>query len=189
MRRGIASRSFTDMRVEVVEKIASRIERSGVSTGEVAPTLAIKNFLTAIESDDSLFCVAQPLAGPAMEESKRGCVSSGDMVLEFRQAEHRRQRALHFLLLEKLIELLREAGSREAVGAALCLTSGNIPMGTEAGEDKPTQKELALWLRLDATGDSPEQAMLRWGLGLTHFQQALLFVSRHLRLHLSLRDK
>jgi hypothetical protein len=46
-------------------------------------------------------------------------------------------------------------------------------------------KELELWIRLAAKGESPEQAVLRWGLGLTHIQQALLFSSRFLRLHLA----
>jgi hypothetical protein len=39
-------------------------------------------------------------------------------------------------------------------------------------------------VRLLAKGDSAEQAALRWGLGLAHLQQALLFTSRHLRQHL-----
>ena len=77
MRGGIASRSFTDMRVEVVEKIASRIEPRGISPTDAPPTLAIKNFLAAIESDDSLFCVAQPLAGPSATESTSGAYLFG----------------------------------------------------------------------------------------------------------------
>lgn len=169
----------------MVEKAASRIERAGLSSTEAAPTLAIKNFLAAIESDDSLFRIAQPLAGPAEAESFGGKVYSGDVALEFRQAEHRSQRSLHFLLLERLTELLKEAGSREALGATLCLTSASISMNQSDGQSMPNPKELALWLRLDASGDSPEQAVLRWGLGLTHIQQALLFTSRHLRLHLA----
>jgi hypothetical protein len=36
-------------------------------------------------------------------------------------------------------------------------------------------------MRLAAKGNTPEQAVLRWGLGLAHLQQALLFTSRHLR--------
>jgi hypothetical protein len=40
-------------------------------------------------------------------------------------------------------------------------------------------------MRLAAQGDSAEQAVLRWGLGLAHVQQALLFTSRHLRMRLA----
>ena len=79
-----------------------------------------------------------------------------------------------------LIELLREAGSTETLRATLCLTSG------KAKQDK--QRQVALWVRLAARGDSPEQAALRWGLALTHLQQALLFTSRHLRMQLAQRS-
>lgn len=177
------------MRVEVVEKIPSRIRACGLSAAGAAPTLAIKNFLAAIESDDSLFCIAQPLAGPLGTELNGGRVYSGDLGLEFREAQHRRQRRLHFLLLEKLTELLKEAGSRESLETTLCLTSASASVGDVGRQDMPSKEELALWLRLDAKGESPEQAVLRWGLGLTHIQQALLFSSRHLRLHLAKADK
>ncbi|HEY6387527.1 MAG TPA: hypothetical protein VIX91_17770 [Candidatus Acidoferrum sp.] len=163
---------------------------SGARVGDSAASLAVKGFLAAIESDDSLFGVAQPLAGPSTEESPSGRVCFGDIVLEFRQAELNANRSLHFLLIEKLIELLKEAGSAETLDATLCLTQGSTSVGTAAGaarsQEKPNQKELALWIRLAAKGDSPEQAVLRWGLGLAHIQQALLFTSRHLRLHLAL---
>ena len=188
LRGGIGSRSFTGMRVEVVEKVASRIERGRLSAGDLAPALAIKNFLAAIESDDSLFCVAQPLAGPSAAESTSGHIYSGEIALEFRDAKHRLHRSLHFVLLGKLSELLKDAGSRESLGTTLCLTSASISAGNQEEKDKAIQNELALWLRLEATGDSAEQAVLRWGLGLTHIQQALLFTSRHLRLHLAKND-
>jgi len=185
LRAGFASRSFADMRVEVVERIARRTAGAGESAGDAASGLAVKNFLAAIDSDDSLFCVAQPLPGPWAEESTSGRVYSGDMVLEFRQAEHSRQRSLYFLLVEKLAELLKEAGSAESLATTLCLTTASISAGTLGRQAEPVQKELALWIRLTAKGDSPEQAVLRWGLGLAHIQQALLFTSRHLRLHLT----
>lgn len=184
MRDGFASRSFADMRVEVVEKIARQTAVAGEGAGDAATSLAVKNLLAAIDSDDSLFCVAQPLPGPWADKSKSDRVYSGDIILEFRQAEHSRQRSLHFLLVEKLAELLKQAGSQESLATTLCLTTASISAGTLGSQEKPGQKELALWIRLTAKGDSPEQALLRWGLGLVHIQQALLFTSRHLRLHL-----
>jgi hypothetical protein len=106
-------------------------------------------------------------------------------VLEFRQAELKCQRSLHFTLIEKLIELLKEAGSNETLHATLCLRSTST-LGSDPGwQEKPNLKELELWIRLAAKGESPEQAVLRWGLGLAHIQQALLFTSRYLRLHLA----
>jgi hypothetical protein len=177
------------MRVEAVGEMPKRAGVADVVGGDAGASLAIKNFLTAIDSDDSLFCIAQPLVGPAADKSVRDGVYSGDIILEFRQDERKSQRGLHFLLIEKLIELLKEAGSSESLETTLCLTSGSISVSASAGtsrtQDKPNQKELALWMRLAAKGDSPEQAVLRWGLGLAHLQQALLFTSRHLRQHIA----
>ncbi len=152
---------------------------------DAAAGLAIKSFLAAIESDVSLFCIAQPLARPSADEAVGRRVYFGDIVLEFRAAENSRNRNLHFILIEKLIELLKEAGSPESLETTLCLTSGSISVSASENPVKPNQKELALWMRLAAKGDSAEQAALRWGLGLAHIQQALLFTSRHLRMHLA----
>jgi hypothetical protein len=170
------------MRVDEVGEIP---KRAGAVTGHAAASLAIKSFLAAIESDDSLFCVAQPLTGPSAEESSSGRVFSEDIVLEFRQAELKCQRSLHFILMEKLIELLKEAGSKETLQATLCLKSTSTLGGSSGMQEKPNLKELELWIRLAAKGESQEQAVLRWGLGLAHVQQALLFTSRHLRMHLA----
>jgi len=172
------------MRVEAVGEMPRRTGTGGDPAGELGAGLAIKNFLAAIDSDDSLFCVAQPLTGPSADESAGGRVCSGDIVLEFREAENSRNRSLHFLLMEKLIELLKEAGSQETLETTLCLTPGSISGSPSRSPLEPHQKELALWMRLVARGNSPDQAILRWGLGLAHLQQALLFTSRHLRMHL-----
>jgi hypothetical protein len=173
------------MRVEAVGEMPKRTAGAGVAAGHAAAGLAIKSLLAAIDSDDSLFCVAQPLAGPSADEAMGERVYFGDIVLEFREAENSRNRNLHFILIEKLIELLKEAGSQESLETTLCLTSGSISVSVSENPVKPNQKELALWMRLAAKGDSAEQAVLRWGLGLAHIQQALLFTSRHLRMHLA----
>jgi|SRR5580658_4399798 hypothetical protein len=173
------------MRVEAVGELPKRPAGVQTASGEAAASLAIKNFLAAIESDDSLFCVSQPLTGPASEESLSGQVCSGDIVIEFRQAEYSSNRSLHFLLIEKLIELLKEAGSADTLEATLCLTSGSILMSHSGSEEKPKQKQFAMGIRLAAKGESAEQAVLRWGLGLAHLQQAVFFTSRHLRMYLA----
>ena len=185
MQGGFASRSFAGMRVEMVGEIPKRAVKAGAVASDTAAGLAIKTFLAAIESEASLFCVGQPVAGPSADEAAGGRVYFGDIVLEFREAENSRNRSLHFLLMEKLIELLKDAGSRESLETTLCLTSGSISVSSSGIQDKPNQKALALRLRLAAKGDSSEQAVLRWGLGLAHIQQALLFTSRLLRLHLA----
>jgi hypothetical protein len=162
------------MRVEAVGEMPKRTAGSGPVARDAAAGLAMKSFLAAIESDVSLFCVAQPLAGPSADEGAGGRVYFGDIVLEFREAENSRNRSLHFILMEKLIEL----------ETTLCLTSGSISVSSSGNPVKQNQRELALWIRLAAKGESAEQAALRWGLGLAHIQQALLFTSRHLRMHL-----
>jgi hypothetical protein len=181
----VPSRSFAGMRVEAVGEMPRRAGGDGPIAGDAAAGLAIKSFLAAIESEDSLFCVAQPLTGPSAEESSSGRVFSEDIVLEFRQAELKCQRSLHFTLIEKLIELLKEAGSKETLQATLCLTSSSTLGSNSDRQEKLNPKELELRIRLAAKGESPEQAVLRWGLGLAHIQQALLFTSRYLRLHLA----
>jgi hypothetical protein len=173
------------MRVEAVGEMLKRTAGPGVVASDGPTGLAIKSFLAGIESDDSLFCVALPLAGPSADEAVGDRVYFGDIVLEFRDAENRLNKRLHFLLMEKLIELLKEAGSQESLETTLCLTSGSISVSASGNPVKPNQKELALWVRLAAKGDSAEQAVLRWGLGFAHIQQALLFTSRHLRMHLA----
>jgi hypothetical protein len=182
---GFRSRRFAGMRVEAVGEMPKRTAGTGVVAGDAAAGLAIKSFHAAIESDDSLFFMAQPLAGPSADEAAGGRVCFGDIVLEFREAQNGCNRRLHFLLMEKLIELLKEAGSQESLETTLCLTSGSIPVSASGNPAKPNQKELALWMRLSAKGASAEQAVLRWGLGLAHIQQALLFTSRYLRMHLA----
>jgi hypothetical protein len=69
--------------------------------------------------------------------------------------------------------LLKGAGSQEALMARLCLVS--------AGKDESAPGVYFLGIELEAVGDSGEHAALRWGLGLAHLQQALLFTSRYLR--------
>ena len=180
LQAGIGSRSVADMRVEAVGAIPKRVGEGRVVAGDAAAGLAIKSFLAAIDSDDSLFRLAQPLSALAVDEAAGGAICSGEMVLRFREADNSGNRSLHFLLIEKLIELLKDAGSQETLETTLCLTSARA-----AGLDESAgQKELAIWIRLSAKGDTVEKTVMRWGLGLAHFQQALLFTSRHLRMQL-----
>jgi hypothetical protein len=161
------------MRVEAVEKF-SQPAGNVAARADASAGLAAKNFAAAMGSDDSLFTLLEPLAGHIAQETADGRVAFGDVVLGFKEAGHARQKSLKFLLVEKLIELLKEAGSKETLEAKLCLDNDTPGAGNQN----------ALCVRLAAKGDSEEQAWLRWGLGLTHLQQALLFTSRHLRQHL-----
>jgi hypothetical protein len=161
------------MRVEAVEALSKRAESSAAPPGDAPASLPVKNFLSALASEDSLFVLRDPLREPAPEASGSAHTVSADIVFAFKEPDLSKQKTLHFLLMEKLIELLKQAGSQEVLDAKLCLLA---PAGAA--------KELAFCIRLAAHADSHEQALLRWGLGLAHVQQALLFTSRHLRQHL-----
>ena len=167
-----SSRSFADMRVEIVAELPAP-----ATAAPPAESRAMPAFLAAVNGDDSLFQVLQFatwLPAPHPETHVHGF--AGNFVLGFREDELNRNRGLYFSLLEKLAELLREVGSADALEARLGLTRGSSDAN-----------RIHLALRLLATGNSPEQAELRWGLGLVHVQQALLFTSRHLRQQLSPR--
>jgi hypothetical protein len=161
------------MRAEAVESLPVQETGTLPVLDDVAVNRALQNFFAAIESDDSLFAGEAAGGAPAGGTPGSGGVYSGDFVLRFRDASLAGNRTLHFSLIEKLIELLKEAGSADSLVASLCLSSH------AAAEMKPAG--LALRLRLEARGNSPEQAGLRWGLGLAQVQQALLFTSRYLR--------
>jgi hypothetical protein len=165
------------MRVEIAESIPEQAGGIAIASTDPAARRALQNFAGMIGAADSLFSSEQRGTVPAAGESARGRTCAGDFVLSFRSAKLARDRKLHFLLVEKLIELLKGAGSAEFLLAKVCLFSPGSKAATRAG--------CAVWLSLEATGDSHEQAGLRWSLGLAHLQQALLFTSRYLRQQIS----
>jgi hypothetical protein len=165
------------MRVEIVESIPEYGAGTAMVSSDLAARRALTNFFAMIGTDNSLFSGAPRGTVPTERKSVKDHTCGGDFVFAFRSAELARDRKLHFLLVEKLIELLKEAGSAEFLLAKVCLIS--------TGAKEAIGLECAVWLSLEATGDSHEQAGLRWSLGLAHLQQALLFTSRYLRLQIS----
>jgi hypothetical protein len=150
------------MRVDVVESLPALEEATKSAAGDTGVERALRGFLAAIDSDDSLFaCDARDPAYVGAD------VCSADFALRFRAERLRGSRRMHLSLVEKLVELLKVAGSSESLVAFLALLPGT--------------GEMALGIRLEARGSSAEQAGLRWGLGVAHLQQALLFASRYLR--------
>ena len=152
------------MLVDVVESLPARDDAGAAMPDDSGVDRALRSFSMAIDSDDSLFKCEQPaphIVGDAL--------CTADFVLRFRGESLENNGRLHFSLIEKLVELLRGAGSSETLAARICLTKSDSDSG------------IALRLRLEARGNSAEQARLRWGLGLAHVQQALLFSSRYLR--------
>jgi hypothetical protein len=164
------------MRVDVMESLLVQDQAGSPAVEDAGSERALRSFFAAIESDDSLFTCEAPvprIGDRAATSIPAGALCSGDFVLRFRGESLGGNRRLHFSLVEKLVELLKADGSAEWLAARICLASDS---GAEA---KPPG--FALRLRLEAQGSSSEQAALRWGLGVAHVQQALLFTSRYLR--------
>jgi hypothetical protein len=150
------------MLVDVVERLPSHAAAGTPVGADFGIDRSLRSFMAAIESDDSLFqCDG---IHPAVTGDSLCC---GDFILRFRRKELESNRSLHLAMLQKMIELLRSAGSAETLASRICLTRNDIGM--------------ELQVRLEAQGASGDQARLRWGLGLVHLQQALLFTSRSLR--------
>ena len=172
-----SSRRFAWMRIDVVE----RLPEQGAAAGEVAEDtsvkLALQNFQSAMQGDDSLFVSKHKGNWREGRAGDGRGICRGNFSLFFKEEEFGRNRGLYFQLIQKLIELLKSAGSQEVLMARLCLIS--------AGKNESSPGVFSLGIELEAVGDNGDQAALRWGLGLAHLQQALLFTSRHLRLLIS----
>jgi hypothetical protein len=143
------------MRVNVVENIPERAVVEAKAADDASVKLALQNFQSAMQGDDSLFDSRQrgnwqvTLAGDGRE------VCSGGFLLSFRGKEFRLDRSLYFQLIQKLTGLLKNAGSPEVLAAKLCL------LLERQGES--FQGVLALRIELEAAGNSSEQAAVRWG--------------------------
>jgi hypothetical protein len=160
------------MRILVVEKIPEHPLANAAAIEEPAVKLALQNFRSSLQSDDSMFDCQEAGTGPVAAGGDGAARCAGEFLVTFRDAAAG-NRGMYFQLIQKLIELLKDAGSQEVMAVFLCLASEK-PKGIP-------KEGLGLKIRLEATGDSNEKAALRWGLGLAHLQQALLFTSRYLR--------
>jgi hypothetical protein len=161
------------MRIEVVERIPEYAAADAAVIEEPAAKLALQNFRSALKSDDSMFDSQEAGTWLVAAGGNGAAKCAGEFLVTFRDAEPAGNRGMYFELIQKLLELLKDAGSREVMAVLLCLTSEKstgVPQGS-----------LGLRIRLEATGDSNEKAALRWGLALAHLQQALFFTSRYLR--------
>jgi methylmalonyl-CoA mutase cobalamin-binding subunit len=160
------------MRVEVVDLLPETGEAGG-EVADAAVERAVKNFVAAMGNEDSLFAVKKLEAVRTSGAPDADPVCGGAFALEFREASQARSQSAHFSLLQKLAELLKDAGSPDTLVVTLCVCSGSVAEEGGAG--------FGVRVRLEAKGKTSEQAALRWGLGLAHVQQALLFTSRYLR--------
>jgi hypothetical protein len=168
------------MRVEIVGEIASIKDRFLPGTSEpfekVSGSQVLANFRAALSDKDSFFQLQDFIVGfPGQSGETHGaCV--GQFVLVFRRLDLSANRSLYSILSQTLQELLKKASSSDALFATLCVTAATGEVATP---------ELSLVLQLEAIGSTPEQAELRWDLGLVRVQEALLSASRLLRQHVA----
>jgi hypothetical protein len=134
-------------------------------------------FLATVNSEDSVFFTAscrteQSAAGT----SGRPHLFSSRITLLFTQEEFNFD-ARHFAgWVSQLEKLLGRDSPADSLVATVRIGACHFAQLERDG--------FHLALTLTAEGDSPEQAELRWGLGLVRAQQALLFLSRVVRQHL-----
>ena len=134
----------------------------------------LANFLSAVNSGDSLFislCAQTGLERRASPEEP--CLFSTRVVLAFANPPMNFEHESYGKLLEGLEGLLAKGGGSESLRIELALHPCRYNDSARWGT--------CLAVLLQASGRTDEQAVLRWGLGLAHVQQALLFSSRVLR--------
>lgn len=131
-------------------------------------------FLSAVNSGDSLFSSVRAQTGLEHRASpEEACLFSTRVVLAFVDPPMNFDHQTYATLLEGLEELLAKGGGSESLRVELALHPCRYNDFARWGT--------CLVVLLEASGRTGEQAILRWGLGLAHVQQALLFSSRVLR--------
>jgi hypothetical protein len=135
----------------------------------------LRNFLTAVNSTDSLFSSASASTqndSPAALSAREACEFASHASLLFAESSLNFERD-HFMDLAACLKELLERDSGNAIRAVLRILPCEFPSQNRRG--------FCLSIRLVAHGASVEQAEIRWGLGLARLQQALLFSARALR--------
>jgi hypothetical protein len=165
------------MRVEIVAEVVSLKDRLlGRSEPCEKAREVLANFRAAVSGKDSFFWLQDSVAGfPGQPDEVHGAYV-GQFVIAFRRLDLSSDRNLYFLLLQTLQELLKEIISSDALFATMCLTA--------PATEKAHARDAYLVLQLEAIGSTPEQAEVRWSLGLVQLQEALLTAARLLRQHL-----
>jgi hypothetical protein len=142
----------------------------------------LAGFLAIVNGEGSLFItIRSKVWAEALvrEEGESAFHSSVDMIFsreEFNFMAERYEDAVR-----RLVELwMKDFASADTLAVRLEM----IPCRYGASD----RMGIALRVVLTAQGATPEQARIRWGLGLARVQQALLFVSRAMRVKLGLED-
>src|SRR4030081_4030822 len=107
------------MRVDVAERLPEHGAATGEAAEDASVKLALQNFQSAMQGDDSLF-VSEFRGNWRMSRAGDGRgICSGNISLSFRGREFGHDRGLYFQLIQKLMELLKDAGSQGVLMARL----------------------------------------------------------------------
>jgi hypothetical protein len=134
----------------------------------------LRNFLLAVNGSESMFSSVRCRTWLNAQSGGAEAVEFGSQVdLIFADRNHNFEGSSYATLTDGLRDLLNRESASDAVRAEFCVRRCTYPEENRAG--------FALLVFLYGSGASPEQAELRWSLGLAHLQQALLFLSRAMR--------
>jgi hypothetical protein len=133
---------------------------------------ALANFLALVNANESIFATIGCKRWDSTEpEAAEPFVCASRVGMIFLCEATNFGPGPHEDLAHKLAALLQRE-KNEALRAELQIVTVEF-----AGEDSGFGLRITLYAR----GNSPEQAELRWALGLAHVQKALLFIARTLR--------
>jgi len=136
----------------------------------------LRSFLAAVNSADSLLATARCKIWLEQKEpgsARDSCEFASRVDLVFASEPLNFDRTRYEELSRRLQELLTRDAAPEVLRAELRTRPCRFRTQGRSG--------FCLRILLYARGATPEQAELRWGLGLARVQQALLFSSRVLR--------
>jgi hypothetical protein len=172
MRVSVSLNPETSLCVRDAEHLDLHVDPAAMGRIEAAQRyVPLRNLLIYLNVSDSLFSTFGSKAWSGREDDPEEpfvFVSRVDLV--FLREDANFGSGPHENLGRRLAELLgREPGDALRVELQIC----RAELGGQGG--------FCTRVSLYAKGATPEQAELRWGLGLARLQQALLFVARGLR--------
>lgn len=135
----------------------------------------LRSLLMAVNSGDSIFSTARSKTWLAQvgATATEPCEFASRVDLVFAAEPFNLDGGRFASLTQRLQELLAREASPDTQRCELRVCPCHFRAGARKG--------LCLRILLYARGATPEQARLRWGIGLARIQQALLFTSRVLR--------
>jgi hypothetical protein len=134
----------------------------------------MRGMLVALNSAESLFASVASDTGTKENSGAAPAAEFASRVdVIFSAQRHNFERESFESLAGQVRVLLEMEASGDTLAAEVCVLRCIFPQAARPG--------YALRVKLTGFGSTPAQAELRWGLGVAHLQQALLFLSRTVR--------